>query len=102
MPRLDVPAPFLDRLREVPFVRDVTVAAAPAHGRLRPDALLKVRTPRRTFTLALEIKRTFLDRALANAVIAEHAARLRKDRLPLLLMARYIPRPTESAWQKPG
>lgn len=85
---------YLDRLRELPFVRDVAVTASPPQKTVRPDAVVKVRTPRRTFGFALEIKRTFLDRALTNAIIAEHGALLRKLGLPLLLMARYIPRPT--------
>ncbi|HEX7126405.1 MAG TPA: type IV toxin-antitoxin system AbiEi family antitoxin [Thermodesulfobacteriota bacterium] len=60
----------------------------------RPDAVVKLRTPRRTFTLALEVKRTYLDQVLTNAIIAEHRAMLERHRLPLLLAARYIPPPT--------
>ncbi|MPY86914.1 MAG: hypothetical protein GEU99_03235 [Luteitalea sp.] len=96
MTRPDPPAlaPYLDRLREVPFVRDVALATPPAQGTLGPNTVLKLKTPRRTFPLAVDLKRTFLDRALTNAIIAEHGARLRNRGLPLLLLARYIPRPT--------
>lgn len=87
-------APYLDRLRQLPFVRKIQLAWEPALAPLRPDALVKLRTPRRTFTFALEMKRTFLDHALTSALIAEHIRLLRKHRLPLLLAARYIPRPT--------
>ncbi len=87
-------APHLDRLRELPFVRHLDVAWEPALPPPRPDAVVKLRTPRRTFTLALEVKRTYLDQALTNAIIAEHRAVFETHRLPLLLAARYVPPPT--------
>jgi len=86
-------APFLDRLREVPFVRALELTTAPGRGQAPGEPVLRVRTARRTFPLALEIKRTFLDRTVTNAIIAEHAAH-RKHGRDLLLLARYIPRPT--------
>ncbi len=85
-------APYVDHLRELPFVRDVQLTAGPPHR--QPDALMKLRTPRRTFTLALEVKRTFLDRALTNAIIAGHLGLIENRDVPRLLAARYIPRPT--------
>lgn len=87
-------APYLDRLRELPFVRDVALDAPPANVNALWDALLKVETPRRTYRFAVELKRTYLDRALTNAVIAERGLLARKAQMPLLLLARYIPRPT--------
>lgn len=85
--------PYLDRLREVPFIRHVELASRAGSG-VRPDLLIKLRTPRRTFSLALETKRTFLDQALTNAVVAQQMEVVRKHQTPLLLLARYIPRPT--------
>ncbi len=87
-------APHLDRLRELPFVRQIDLAWEPPLRPPRPDALVKLRTPRRTFTLALEVKRTYLDQALTSAIIAQHRASVAKHRLPLLLAARYVPPPT--------
>jgi hypothetical protein len=87
-------APYLDHLRGLPFVRHVVLVTQPVHGAARPDACVRLKTRTRTFTFVLEAKRTFLDRALTNAVIAEHHARLRTHRPALLLVARYIPRPT--------
>ncbi len=86
--------PYLDHLRDLPFVRQVRLARPAVRGPAHPDALVKLRTPHRTFTFALHTKRTYLDRALANALIAEHAALVRTERLPRLLVARYVPRPT--------
>ena len=86
-------APYLDRLRELPFVRDVSIADLPQKGDRHPSAILKIAAPRRLFTFALEVKRTFLDRALTNALIATQVARRKQD-LPLFLIARYVPRST--------
>jgi hypothetical protein len=80
----------IEHLRELPFAREVELAGPALQG--DDEAALKLRTARRTFTFALLVKQTFLDRALTNAVIAEHAAH--KTKRPILLVARYIPRPT--------
>jgi hypothetical protein len=87
-------AAYIGRLRELPFVRDVRIAWEPKPGEREVDALATLRTPRRAFKLGLEIRRTFLDRAAASALIAEHLRLERKHRLALLLAARYVPRPT--------
>jgi hypothetical protein len=83
----------LDQLRELPFVREVSVVDPPAARRGRSSSGLKVVAPGRTYTFDLEVKRTFLDRALTNAVIAAQTARQEQD-LPVFLIARYIPRST--------
>lgn len=87
-------APYLDRLRELPFVRTLAVATPPGADRAQTGTTAKVRTGRRAFTFAVDVKQTFLDRTLTNGVIARHRALLRSQGLPLLLLARYIPRPT--------
>jgi len=96
MPRVDptAMAPYLERLRDLPFVRAVALATPQGQDQVHPEAVLKLRTPRRTFRFALDLRRTYLDRALTNAVMAQHGALLRRHGLPLLLMARYIPRLT--------
>src|SRR5690349_4224399 len=85
--------PYLDRLGELPFVRDVSIVDLPVTPDGDPSAMLKIVAPGRTFTFALTVKRTFLDRALTNAVIAAQTARRGEDP-PVLLIARYIPRAT--------
>lgn len=87
-------ASHLGWLRQLPFIRGLELAWEPRLIPPRPDAVLKLKTPRRTFRLGLATKGTFLDQSLTNAVIAEHIALVRGHRLPLLLAARYIPRPT--------
>ena len=86
---------YLGHLRELPFVRQIEVVEQAVLAAPTPaDALIKVHTPRRVFRLVLETKRTFLDEGLTNAVIAKHRETVRTHRVPLLLAARYIPRPT--------
>lgn len=87
-------AVYVSHLRSVGFVRDVDVAWEPKAGPRHIDALVTLETPRRLFKVALQIKRTFLDRSATNAVVAERLRLERDHRLPLLLAARYIPRPT--------
>jgi len=87
-------AGHLDRLRGLPFVRDVRIEWETERGERDVDALVTLRTPHRTFKLGLEVKRTFLDRGATSGLIAEHLRLQREHRLPLLLAARYVPRPT--------
>jgi hypothetical protein len=87
-------AGYLDQLRGLPFIRDLRIDWQPERGEREVDALVTLRTPRRTFKLALEVKRTFLDRGATSGLIAEHLRLQRERRLPLLLAARYVPRPT--------
>ena len=85
---------YLERLRAIPFVRDVQVAWEPRSRERDVDGVVTLRTRRRAFRLAVEVKRTFLDRTSTNALIAEHLRLTRERGLPLLLAARYVPRPT--------
>lgn len=84
----------LDHLRALPFIRDLRIDWPTERDELQVDGLVTLHTPRRTFTLGLEVRRAFLDRAATSGLIAEHLRLQRKRRLPLLLAARYVPRPT--------
>jgi len=87
-------AGYLDHIRDLPFIRDLRLDWQTERGERQVDGIVTLRTPRRTFTLGLEVKRTFLDRAATSGLIAEHLRLQRERRLPLLLAARYVPRPT--------
>ena len=87
-------ATYRERLRAIPFVRDVQVAWEPRTRQRDVDGVVTLRTRRRAFRLGLQVKRTFLDRTSTNALIAEHLRLARERGLPLLLAARYVPRPT--------
>jgi hypothetical protein len=89
-------SPFLEALNELPFVRGLALSPAPApvHGPPRPDAVLRLKTTRRTYTLAVASRLSFLDRASTGALIVAHERLVHTRGWPLLLLARYIPRPT--------
>jgi hypothetical protein len=86
---------YLAPLVALPFVRRITlespVRTASNQGL---DGEMNIVTPKKHYKLALELKRTFLDRTLTNAIIARSQLLKKQQGLPLLLVARYIPRPT--------
>lgn len=65
-------APYLDRLRDLPFVRAARTRALRGSER-GADAALTLQTPDGRFELAVEQKRSHLGRELAEAVLARHA-----------------------------
>jgi Transcriptional regulator, AbiEi antitoxin, Type IV TA system len=86
-------ARFLDELRAVPFVEGVSYGPPPGGENERFDGLLTIRTKQGTFRLAVQLKLSYLDRASTHAIVA-FAATSKRKRYPLILFARYIPRPT--------
>ena len=87
-------ARYLEPIRALPFVTALDWKVAPQGARDREiDAAVTVTTPRRKFKLGAEFKRTYLDRATLNALMAQQAHVREKMKMPLLLIARYIPTP---------
>lgn len=86
--------PFLDQIRGLPFVRGLDFSRPGHDADSGVDGILKVRTPDGTYSFLIEQKRSYLDRGNLNALIAqsEHAAKSRHQ--PLLLLARFIPKPS--------
>lgn len=83
---------YLEPIRALPFVTALDWTVAPrGTGDREIDAEIKITTPRRKFKLVAEFKRTYMDRATLNALIAQQAHVRQKLKLPLLLIARYIP-----------
>jgi hypothetical protein len=83
---------FLEPLRRLAFVQAVDVEHNPQHAAERAtEAKVKLTTPRRTFRLVVELKRTYLDRTTVNALVAQQTYFRNKLNTPLLLVARYIP-----------
>jgi hypothetical protein len=86
--------PFLQALKQLPFVRNVRLGAAQQEGG-RHDAVLTIVDPeRRRFEFSAETTRSYLDRSVANAVIARAQRASAQHSPPMLLLARYVPRPT--------
>ena len=87
-------ARYLEPIRALPFVTALDWKIEPQVARDRGiDAAITLTTPRRKFKLGAEFKRTYLDRATLNALIAQQAHVREKMKMPLLLIARYITTP---------
>lgn len=87
---------FLDRLRRVPFVRDLK--HTPIQGR-EPgyDGKLEITTPHGRFELLIEAKRSYLSGSSVNQLLA-WLNHLRIDqKQPIILLARHIPRQAAEA-----
>lgn len=85
--------PFLDEIRRLPFVKGLDFSTGPGVDAVT-DGILKVRTPEGLYTFLVEQKRSYLDRGTLNAVIASAKLSGEKRHEPLLLLARFIPRPS--------
>jgi hypothetical protein len=85
---------YLEPIRALPFVTALDWKVAPrGDGDREIDAEIRITTPRRKFKLAAEFKRTYMDRATLNALLVQQAHVRQKMKMPLLLIARYIPTP---------
>ena len=85
---------YLEPIRELQFVTALDwKLAPPGTGKCEIDAEITITTPRRKFRFAAEFKRTYMDRATLNMLIAQQAHVREKMKLPLMLIARYIPTP---------
>ena len=76
---------YIEQLQSLPYVKRVRLA----NDKPLADSVLRVRTPAGDFALALELKRSYLDRTVANALLA---LAVRRGRLPVIVFARYISR----------
>jgi hypothetical protein len=84
--------PYLDRLRDLPFVMEAEVVAlnpATAPGQ-RADAELRLRTPLEKHCFLAEVKRTHLTRTIVDGVLARMEGR---NDPPWILFAPHIGRP---------
>ena len=84
--------PYLEKLREIDFVKALHFATPSHQSDTGIDGVLTIETPRGKFAFTVEHKNSYLDRTVLNAFIvqAKHYAGKR----PLLLFARYVPRPS--------
>ena len=86
---------YLQKLeKEVPFITHAKLINEPLAAEARGDALLEVKTAKDTHLLVVEVKRNFLDKAMANAMIIHQRENLKTHGRPLVLFAPYIPQPT--------
>lgn len=83
--------PFLEQLRTLHFISDLDFSPKNRGGDQGIDGTLKVRTPKGPYSFLVEQRRSYLDRGILNALVAQAKLYARVHRKPLLLLARYIP-----------
>lgn len=85
--------PYLEALRALEFIKGVELSTGLSRDSRDVDGLLRIGTPKGKFPFYIELKSSYLDRAHINALIAQAKFYAKKDRCPLLLLARYVPAP---------
>lgn len=86
--------PYLDQIQSLEFVKDLQFSAKHQERDMGIDGVLTLCTANGMFGFAVEQKRSYLDRALLNAFISQAKSYAASNRKPLLLLARYVPRPS--------
>ena len=88
-------APYLEKIRGLDFVKalDFSAARNPYEDK-GIDGQLRIRTPKGTFNFLVEQKSSYLDRSLLNAFIAQAKHQTDAYQHPVILFARYVPRPS--------
>jgi len=86
--------PFLEEIRRLPFVKGLDFSQQSRGVDPGTDGILKVRAPDGIYAFLVEQKRSYLDRGILNALIAQAKLSAKNRHEPLLLLARFIPKPS--------
>jgi hypothetical protein len=89
--------PYLDRIHALDFVKGLELKPTISQNAFGPDGLLTISTPKGKFSFGVEQKGSYLDRTLLHAIIGQARTSRQNFRRPLLLLARYVPRPSAEA-----
>jgi hypothetical protein len=93
---------FFEQLRALPFVTDLDFSAEGHRNDREAEDILKIRAPKGTYRFLVEQKRSYLDRGMLNARVAQAKLYATEHRVPLLLFARYIPGPSAERLMQSG
>src|SRR6266705_826589 len=63
--------PFLEQLRALPFVTDLDFSEEGRRNDREFDGIIKIRAPKGTYRFLVEQKRSYLDRGMLNALVAQ-------------------------------
>lgn len=85
--------PYLQRLLDLPFVKDVRFSREKARDR-GIDGFLKVQTPKGQQIFIVEVKRSYLDTALLHSLMLQASQLRTENKKDLLVFARYVPEPS--------
>lgn len=86
--------PFLEQIRRLPFVKGLDFSRENRTVDSETDRILKLRTPKGTYSFLVEQKRSYLDRGILNALVSQAQLNAKRRREPLLLLARFVPKPS--------
>lgn len=86
--------PFLEQIRRLPFVKGLDLSPENRTVDSETDGILKLRTPKGTYSFLVEQKRSYLDRGILNALVSQAQLNAKRRREPLLLLARFVPKPS--------
>lgn len=86
--------PFLEQIRRLPFVKGLDFSRENRTIDSERDGILKLRTPKGTYSFLVEQKRSYLDRGILNALVSQALQNAKRRREPLLLLARFVPKPS--------
>jgi len=86
---------YLEKIRELEFVKDLQFSAEPnPRADKEIDGQLRIRTAKGTFNFVVDQKSSYLDGSLLNAFIARANHQTEEYQRPIILFARYVPRPS--------
>jgi hypothetical protein len=77
--------PLIERLHNLPYITAVRAKAATGK---RPETQLELQTRQGAFPLIMSSQRSYLSQTAVNAILA------RRQKIPVILLARHISRPT--------
>lgn len=86
--------PYLQRLLDIPFVKNVHFSPEKAARDRGIDGFLKVQTPKGQQIFIVEVKRSYLDTGLLHALIVQAKLLRTENKKDLLVFARYVPEPS--------
>src|SRR5579871_1545685 len=86
--------PFLEQIRTLPFIKSLDFSRGNRAVDSAADGILTLRTPKGTYSFRVEQKRSYLDRGILNALVAQAQLNTKRQREPLLLLARFVPKPS--------
>lgn len=89
--------PYLDVLRELPFVQEVRFSED-SKNNIGIDGILTLKTPQKTHVFFVQQKRSYLDKSVLHAAITQAKA----HRNPIFLFARYVPTPSAERLMEAG
>lgn len=97
MPARPSVQPYLDVLRELPFVQEVRFSEDGKKD-VGIDGILTLKTPQKTHVFFVQQKRSYLDNSVLHAAITQAKA----HRNPIFLFARYVPTPSAERLMEAG